>query len=325
MGFARSVVGLCGVALSFFYLLTAGSNSGSGAENLNWILIAGILLCALIWIIMGSPKASSIPKKVSVAASTEEQEEDEEVEEESSLDIPEVVTEETLDGASLRERKLAKIQAAEDKKKAALEAEVADEESSEEELVEVTVEMEDVHVADEFVVEVSPESVENADIEMTVSQRRVQHDEIRKRIELRRRGQMAEIRASTARMWEDQTAGEDLVAVLQTPGHGHTVLDAPENPPPGHIYGATFIRIDEARILKLRTPLDEGFEQVVKPEKPEPAPLLGPDGNPLPALVGPDGNPLPALLGPDGNPLPMPLPMPTASSALAALKDEMDD
>ncbi|MBT3453342.1 MAG: hypothetical protein HN444_08310, partial [Euryarchaeota archaeon] len=120
------------------------------------------------------------------------------------------------------------------------------------------------------------------------------------------------IRASTARMWEDQTAGEDIVALLQTPGHGHAVLVEPENPEAGHIYGATFIRIDDARILKLRTPLDSGFEQVKKEKAPE-----------LPVLMDPNGKPLPPLpqLG-EGMALP-PLPMPAASGALAALKDEM--
>jgi hypothetical protein len=212
----------------------------------------------------------------------------------------------------LKERKLAKIQAAEAQKAHAMAAAEAETED-EEELIEVTLEMEDVHTADEFVVEVSAESVEDADIEATVKQRNIRHDVIRERIEKRRRGQLAEIRASTAKMWEDQTAGEDIVALLQTPGHGHSVLVEPENPEPGHIYGATFVRIDEARILKLRTPLDSGFEQVKKEKAAELPVLLDPDGNPLPPL------PLPG----EGMPLP-PLPMPAASGALAALKDEME-
>ena len=121
-----------------------------------------------------------------------------------------------------------------------------------ESIEEVEVEIEDVYTADEYVVEVSPESVEDADIEVTVSNRRVQHQEIRERIEKRRRGQLAEIRASTVRMWEEHTAGEDLVAVLQDPNHGQTVLIEPENPKPGHVYGATFVRIDGTQILKFQ-------------------------------------------------------------------------
>jgi hypothetical protein len=127
-------------------------------------------------------------------------------------------------------------------------------------------------------------------------------------------GQMAEIRASTARMWEDHASGEDLVALLQTPGHGHSVMVEPEHPEPGHVYGATFIRIDEGRILKLRLPLDAGFESVEQ-AKPEPA---------MPVIIGPDGKELPPLVDPNGMPLTLP-PLPSASGALAALRDEMNE
>jgi hypothetical protein len=114
-------------------------------------------------------------------------------------------------------------------------------------------------------------------------------------------------------MQQQQNAGEDLVALLQTAGHGHSVLDEPLNPDPGHVYGATFIRIDESRILKLRTALDTGFVAVEKPEEV------------LPQLMDLNGKILPALLGPDGKPLPMPLPMPGASGALAAMKSELSE
>ena len=177
-----------------------------------------------------------------------------------------------------------------------------------EEVVTVEVTLENVHTADEYVVEVSPESVEDADIEMTVSNRRVKHQEIRQRIEKRRRNQLAEIRASTVRMWEQHNEGEDIVAVLQNPEHGMNVLDEPQKPEAGHVYGATFIRLDEGTILKLRTPLDSGFEEVEKKAK-------------LPELPGLDGMPLPPL--PDGN-LPLP-PLPNASDALAAMKLQMDE
>ena len=155
--------------------------------------------------------------------------------------------------------------------------------------------------------------MEDADIELTVTERRKRHEAIRERIKRRRLGQLAEIRASTARMWEEHATGEDLVALLQTPGHGQAVMVDPEHPEPGHVYGATFIRIDANRILKLRLPLDTGFEAVqVKAKAPE-----------LPALVGPDGNPLPLPLGPDGAPLPLPN-LPSSSQALSALRDEMN-
>ena len=65
--------------------------------------------------------------------------------------------------------------------------------------------------------------------------------------------------------------------------------------------------LDEGDILKLRTPLDSGFEEVEKKAK-------------IPELPGLDGMPLPPL--PDGN-LPLP-PLPNASDALAAMKIQMD-
>ena len=308
MGIARSVTGISALTVAGYYLLKAGELTDSE----KWISTAIILVFSLAWIMMGSKKPVTRIQRAPITS--EPALESQESEQESDMDIPEPVTEDDLDGATLRERKIAKIQAAEDEKEALLLAATEDKAGEDEHMVEVTLEMEDIHVADEFVVEVSPESVENADIESSISNRRIKHDEIRQKIELRRRGQLADIRASTARMWEEQTAGEDLVSLLQTPGHGQSVLVSPEHPESGHIYGATFIRIDETRILKLRTALDDGFEKVQVQKEPE-----------LPELMGPDGNPLPPLLGLDGAPLSLPPIIPSASDALAKMKAEMDD
>jgi hypothetical protein len=304
MGFIRSVTGLGALSVAAFYLLEAGELT----DEFKWICIAAVLGLSFTWIMMGSQKTAPRAQRT-VLESTQTVESDES-ELENGLEIPQPVTEDELDGATLRERKLAKIQAAESKREEDLAATTIETVIHDEEMVEVTLEMDEVHVADEFVVEMSPDSVENADIESAILQRRIKHDEIRQKIELRRRGQLADIRASTARMWEEQTAGEDLVSLLQTPGHGQSVLATPEHPESGHIYGATFIRIDETRILKLRTALDDGFEKVES--KKEPAPLIGPDGSPLPPL-----------LGLDGAPLTLPLPLPSASMALAQMKDEI--
>ncbi|MGB1485703.1 MAG: hypothetical protein ACPG9E_06900 [Poseidonia sp.] len=301
MGFARTAVGLLFVSTLGFYLLTVGQLT----EEAKWGFVAGMALLAFLWVNLGSTAQPSQPRRArpsptqAVAAVETEDAEPEEEED----DLPAPVTADSLDGATLRERKLAKIAAAEAAQAEALADDVE---------VEVEVEIEDVHVAGEYVVDVSPESVEDADIELTVSDRRERHEAIRERIKRRRMGQLADIRASTARMWEEHASGEDLVALLQTPGHGHTVLDEPEHPAPGHVYGATFVRIDEGRILKLRLPLDVGFE-AVGPKQPE-----------APVLIGPDGKELPPLIGPDGLPLALP-PLPAASSALSALRDEMNN
>jgi hypothetical protein len=304
MGFARTAVGLLFLSVLAFYLLTIGSLT----EEAKWGFVAAMAVLAFLWVTMApaqGPRHQPRPQTVPASKMAEETEVGVEEDAEEEDDLPVAVTADTLDGATLRERKLAKIAAAQ----AAQEAALAEQS---EDVVEVQVELEDVHVADEYVVDVSPESVEDADIEMTVTERRQRHQAIRERIKRRRRGQMAEIRASTARMWEDHAGGEDLVALLQTPGHGHTVLEEPEHPKPGHVYGATFIRIDEARILKLRLPLDVGFESVQ------------PAARETPKLIGPDGKELPPLIGPDGQPLPLP-PLPGASSALSALREEMNE
>ena len=313
MGFARTAVGVLFISVLVFYLATVGQLT----DEAKWGFVGAMGVLAFLWIHLGTtsqpaPASRPRPRSAQPEAVAVDQEQVS-IEEDEEDDLPAPVTADSLDGATLRERKLAKIAAAEAAKaEAAVEAEARAQADGE---VMVEVELEDVHVADEYVVDVSPESVEDADIELTVRDRRERHEAIRERIKRRRMGQMADIRASTARMWEEHASGEDLVALLQTPGHGHTVMVEPEHPEPGHVYGATFVRIDDARILKLRLPLDVGFESVGSTQAAEPE---------LPVLIGPDGKELPPLLAPDGTPLALP-PLPAASSALDALREEMND
>ncbi len=301
MGFLRTMCGLVALSAGLFYLTSASSLSDNG----KWILIGITFASASSWVLIGGRPGAVQNQTLVAQDNTEDLVSSDELDEEESsdTDIPQPVKqEESLDGVSLKQRKLAKIKAAE--------AEAEGPQQDIEELDEVQVSVENVHQADEYVVEVSPESVEDADIELTVSNRRVQHQVIRERIEKRRRNQLAEIRASTVKMWEQHNQGEDIVGVLQNPDHGQNILEEPLKPQAGHVYGATFIRLDETSILKLRTPLDSGFEEVEKKAK-------------LPELPGIPGMPLPPL--PDGSmPLP-PLPNPNASDALAALKRQIDE
>lgn len=301
MGFLRTMCGLVALSAGLFYLTSASSLSDDG----KWILIGLTFASASTWVLIGSSPVNAQSHNLVVQDDAEDLvlSDDLAEAESSESDIPQPVKqEESLDGVSLKQRKLAKIKAAK------VEAETTQQDG--EELTEVQVSVENIHQADEYVVEVSPESVEDADIELTVSNRRVQHQVIRERIEKRRRNQLAEIRASTVKMWEQHNEGEDLVGVLQNPNHGQNILEEPLKPQAGHVYGATFIRLDETSILKLRTPLDSGFEEVEKKVK-------------LPELPSLAGMPLPPL--PDGSmPLP-PLPNPNASDALAALKMQMDE
>ena len=300
MGFLRNTIALAFVATLLFYFVTVGQME----ENQQWMTIGVMVALGLILILSGSPNFE-LPAQPVIASNSAETTSVKEVDaSENEVETPTApAPSKTM---SLKERKAAKILAAQEAQRAAMAA-TNDEKEIPMDVLPI-VEVETVHVADEYVVEVSPESVEEADIQATVKERASRHSEIRARIEARRRSQMADIRASTSRMWEENVVREDLVAILQNEGHGLAVLDEPLNPDPGHIYGATFIRIDDQRVLKYRSQLDSGFEAVGTNEPaPEPA---------LPAL--------PPLIGPDGNPLPLPE-LPSPSGALAALKMEMDE
>ena len=300
MGFLRNTIALAFVATLLFYFVTVGQME----ENQQWMTIGVMVTLGLIFILSGSPNFE-LPAQPVIASNSAETTSVKEVDaSENEVETPTApAPSKTM---SLKERKAAKILAAQEAQRAAMAA-TNDEKEIPMDVLPI-VEVETVHVADEYVVEVSPESVEEADIQATVKERASRHSEIRARIEARRRSQMADIRASTSRMWEENVVREDLVAILQNEGHGLAVLDEPLNPDPGHIYGATFIRIDDQRVLKYRSQLDSGFEAVGTNEPaPEPA---------LPAL--------PPLIGPDGNPLPLPE-LPSPSGALAALKMEMDE
>ena len=297
MGFLRNTIAFAFVAVLVFYLAMAGEL----AEQEQYATIGVMLVLGFTFIFSGQPKfvmpeAKQVQSKESaVAAETA-------TSEAQAEDSEQIVEAPLPDKMTLKERKAAKIRSAQEAQRAAM---ATTNDKIEVELPVVTVEA--IHVADEYVVEVSPESVEEADIQATVAERASRHSEIRQRIEARRRSQMADIRASSARMWEEHVVREDLVELLQKEGHGLAVLDEPAQPEAGHIYGATFIRIDDQRVLKYRSPLDSGFEAVITTEK----------------VLEKDPLELPPLMGSDGNPLPLPLPGP--SGALAALKEEMNE
>jgi hypothetical protein len=256
-----------------------------------------MVISAIVWTILGDKPAATAPKRI-IAKSQVQEEPTEEI------DIPEIVKDE-LDGATLRERKMAKVKAAADEETA---NEITIEPDDDDGLEEVEVTVEDVHVADEFVVEVSAQSIEDASIQRHIVDKRDRHDRIRARIAERRRDQMADIRASTAKMWEDHSSGEDLVTVIQTENHGNQIIEEPAVAEPGHVYGASLVRIDESKILKLRVPLDEGFRPVDESKSSSSMAFALPEGIPSPADLG----------------LPLP-PPPGASGALAALRDEIAD
>jgi hypothetical protein len=159
-------------------------------------------------------------------------------------------------------------------------------------------------VAQRLIVDSDAQSQMETEIEAFVVERREKRAEIRSRIERRRRMALAERRAAKVRMWTELEDGEDLGAILKRPDHGLIVIDEPESPDDSTPLGVSFVRIDEARILKLRLPLDVQ-QKSAEPETPALPEMPPPPG--LPPLPPPDGDlPIP----PDGAPLPPPVGMP---------------
>ncbi len=163
-------------------------------------------------------------------------------------------------------------------------------------------------VAQRLIVDSDAQSQMETEIEAFVVERREKRAEIRSRIERRRRMALAERRAAKVRMWTELEDGEDLGAILKRPDHGLIVIDEPESPDDSTPLGVSFVRIDEARILKLRLPLDVQ-QKSAEPETPALPAMPPPPG--LPPLPPPDGAlPIP----PDGVPLPPPVGMPPPSA-----------
>jgi hypothetical protein len=286
-------------------------------ETAQWGFIGALLGQAFVFIILPGKQKKTVVRRTAAAAKVAEEEA---LAEEDKIDIPDPVTKDPLDGATLKQRKMAKIKA--------IQSAAEENEEVQEISVDEIEEIDDLHIAEEYVVEIDAESIEEAKIEDAVSERRRHHAKIRKRIEMRRREQMAEVRASAAKMWDDKS-GEDLAAIVSNEGHGLTILDEPDEVESGHPYGATFIRLDDTRVLKVRVALDDGFKTAeLEEEENELPPLLLPDGTTLPL---PSGLPLPPLPVVGGLPLPPPpmvggLPPPPALNSqnkLAALRDEI--
>ena len=244
--------------------------SGEWEDDLQGYIFTGALLLLAAFLVLtgGKPKKKKKKRRSPTTKKTQSEE---------SFDLPEAVVEDE-GGGTRRERKMA----------ASADANEPDSDSSEDDDV-IQIEEdteEEVHVAEEYVVDIDAEQVEESDIEDFVEERRGKREAIKKRIEERRRGQLADIRASAARMWSKHDSGEDLLSILSQKGHGLTVINEPIKVEPGHPYGATYVRIDGARILKLRIPLDTGFiaasefEEEVEVELEELPPP--PEGLPLP-------------------------------------------
>jgi len=267
--------------ISIIYFLI---NKENWLDDVKLLFAGWILLCAALLFFgpSGKPKRKIVRSMKNLEDTEFEESEEILEEEEEEESLPEPVTTNNQDAKTLRELKLAKIS----NKNNLAQAEIAEELDLEEiEVVEIIDEEEEdeYSVASEYVLDVNADSIEDIEIVNAVGERRSVHDRIRKRIEERRRNQMAEIRASKARMWNEKDKREDLTVILSSENHGLVVLPEPEKVTPGRPYGATYVRIDENRILKLRFPLDDGFRKVDSKVQEK---LELPDLPPLPLIDG---------------------------------------
>lgn len=263
-------------------------------------LIFGALILLLIIFLMGTGGGRKV-KRIRRRSEME----DEQISSTPEQELPAPVQSEE-DASSRRDAKLSRSRSGAPEP----EPEASDEEvevSLADDEITVSVIEENVHVAEEYVAEIDAESMEEADIESFIDDRRDRHALIRRRIEARRREQLADIRSETAKIYQSADESEDLLSLLSTENHGHTILQVSSEIPSGSPVGAVFARIDEDRILKVRLPLDQGFIASAEPL---------PELPPLPDLGDLPPPPLPEI----GNLAPPP---PVSSSKLDALRDEM--
>ena len=155
-------------------------------------------------------------------------------------------------------------------------------------------------LAKKLVVTSDAQSEMESEIEAFVDQRRSRQAEIRSSIERKRRMALAERRAAKARLWTEIEDGENLAILLTDPNHGLTIIDEPENPDESKPLGVSYIRIDNTRILKIKTPLE-----VKKKEQETSDTTNPPEAFDLPEMPPPPG--FPPMPPPPGFP-PMPPP-----------------
>lgn len=310
MKFSRLVVTVAFIGILLIYL----GQPERMDEQTQWALVGAMVICAVLWVLTGEkpmPTKRPLPKRDHTPETSDAPEKDDEIdaeESDSQETEPDIVT--------LRERKLAKLHQQEQQDNP---------EDEQGDLTEISIdeiEVEDVHVADSFSVEISAQSIEDAEIDIILKEKNDHHQRIKERIESRRRRRLAEVRASTAKMWESHAAGEDILALLSKEGHGQTVIVEPSSVEAGGLYGATFIRLDGETILKLRTPLNEGFRVIEEDAQDD---GLGLPDLPLPPGSLPPLGDLPPLPLPQSGMPPLPPPPLPSSSALSTLREEIEN
>ncbi len=150
-------------------------------------------------------------------------------------------------------------------------------------------------VAQRYVASGDAESEQESEIEQHVARERERRAEILSGIERERRMRLAERRAAKAMMWSEVEDGEDLAKLLKEEGHGLTLFEEPENPDKGMPLGISYVRIDDERVLMVKSPLyiPEKEDPIQDEEVTIPSPLTPPPLPPPGDMPPPPGMPPP--------------------------------
>ena len=136
----------------------------------------------------------------------------------------------------------------------------------------------DIKIAMPYVASIDPQSEMESEIDIFISQKRLKREELKKKITIERRMELAKRKASKVSNWAEAEDGENISKLLKDPNHGLTILLESEEVDSTIPHGISYVRIDQQRILKVRIPLqipNKNIEMVTPPlpELPVPPPL----------------------------------------------------
>ena len=145
-------------------------------------------------------------------------------------------------------------------------------------LIEETDNSNDIKIAMPYVASIDPQSEMESEIDIFISQKRLKREELKKKITIERRMELAKRKASKVSNWAEAEDGENISKLLKDPNHGLTILLESEEVDSTIPHGISYVRIDQQRILKVRIPLqipNKNIEMVTPqlPELPVPPPL----------------------------------------------------
>jgi len=118
-------------------------------------------------------------------------------------------------------------------------------------------------IAMKYVATIDPQSQMELEIDNFVLEKRIRRNELREKITIERRMELAKRRISKVNKWAEIENGEDLALQLKDPNHGLTVISESVEVDASIPHGISFVRIDHQRILKVRIPLKVNKSSII--------------------------------------------------------------